>query len=180
MSKNNDNISKFLITIIAIGFAAWFGGSLARTAMGYELFYPDGYLTLKNELTNDIRMHTVKLFTTLALYTSIGYTAAFLAAIALFVRLKKRLKIEGRLFMSFILLFIAAPVQFYLIYFDWQLAEKVIWANVTSFDDPNVQKYFLSRFNNTAIATFSALAFLLNLTCLLYVIWQPLSGKSKE
>jgi len=177
MSIKNDKFSLILITIIGLGFATWFGGSLSRTALGYDLFYPDGYLTLRNELSKEVQMHTVNLYSSLSLYTSIGYSFAFASAIALSVRLRKKMKEQGWLFMAFVLFFVASPVQFYLIYFDWQLAEKVLRANVSSFTDINIEKYFLNRFRDASIATFSALSFLLNLTCVLYVVWQPLSRK---
>lgn len=172
--------SKILLTILAFGFSLWFGGSVVRSTIGFDLFEPTTNLELKQNYSNEIQMHSVYLYATTSLYTGIGFIAAFLSSIALAVYWRKHLKARGWLFMSFALFFIASPVEFYLVFSDLKLSIAVYLDNVRDFASLPVTDYFYNRFKNPGIATPSALAFLAMITAVIYVVWRPLDEKQKE
>lgn len=168
------------MTIFAFGFALWFGGSVIRSAIGFDVFYPSAKLELKNHYSNEIRMHSVYLYATTSLYSDIGYFAAFVSAVVLALYWRNYLKKRGWLFMSFILFIVASPVEFYLMYYDIKLSIAIYYEQVKDFASVPVTEYFVERFTQPEVATPSALAFLAVITALLYMIWRPLDEKYKD
>lgn len=163
-----------LISIFALGFIIWFGGSIVRSATAFDIFTPGRELELRPGYTDEIRMHSVYNYSMMSSYTDIAYGAAFVSALLLIILMRKQLKQRGWLLMAFVLFFISAPIEAVLIYYDIQLGLAIHWDNLKDFNDPMVSDYFLSRFRNTALSVPSALAFLASLTALLYIIWRPL------
>lgn len=166
-----------LLSVALIGFAAWFGGNLARTAIGYDIFKPEAVLSLKENYTNDIRMQNIYLFADLAIYTDVGYGLFAISLIIYALRNRKYWKQNGWLAMSFILLLIALPVQAYLFYMDWRLAHSVVLQHTRDFYDWEVQEFFYNRFvgNNWTVA--SSLSFLTTTASALCFVWLPLIRK---
>jgi hypothetical protein len=113
--KYNKKLVKALITAFALAFLTWFGGSIVRSAVGIDLFYPNAEMILKSHYTNEIRMHSAYLFATLALYPGVAYIIAFITGLTLFIMLRKYMKREGWLFMAFILFFLASPMELYML-----------------------------------------------------------------
>lgn len=172
--------AKIFMTILAFGFCLWFGGSVVRSAIGFDIFYPSAKLELKSHYTNEIRMHSVYLYATTSLYSDIGYFASFVSVLALAIYWRKQLKLRGWLFMSIMLFLVASPVELYFIYCDIKLSLAIYYDQVKDFASMPVTTYFYDRFKQPSMATPSALAFLAIITSVLYIIWRPLDGKSKE
>jgi hypothetical protein len=172
--KFNSVTSKIFLSIFAFGFSIWFGGTLLRSAIAFDLFEPSTKLELKSYYSNEIRMHSTYLFATLGIYTDIGYAASFFAAMALFIYWRKNLKTKGWMLMAFILFFITVPVEFLLIYYDIKLSIAIYYDKIKDFANPAIKDYFLARIQNTSIATPTALAFLASITTILYLVWRPL------
>ncbi len=176
----NKPIVKIFTTILAFGFIIWFGGSIVRSALAFDVFVPGRALELKPEYSNEVRMHSVYLYGMLAFYTGIGYSLAFVSVVALTVMLRREMKKSGWFFMSIILFLLASPVEIYLVINDLYLNMALYYDNVTDFFDPAIQKHFVGRFRNVTIATFSGLAFLSAMTCIIYVVWRPLNSKADK
>lgn len=172
-------ICKVLLTIFALSFIMWFGGSFFRTIVAFDLFVPGADLELKTEFNDIMRMHTVRLYAAMSAYSMGAYIAAFLSLTALLVYIKKEFKLKGWLFMSVILFYISSPIELYLLYYDYNLSVAVFWDRINDFNHKIVQDFFLNRFKSIAIATTSALSFLMILTAILYMVWKPLD-KEKE
>ncbi len=75
---------------------------------------------------------------------------------------------------------LASPVEIYLIINDIQLNMALYYDKVTDFSAPAIQKHFVGRFRNVTTATFSGLAFLAAMTCIIYVVWRPLNSKMEK
>lgn len=174
-----DKITKTTLTLMLLGFALWFGGSILRTAIGYDLFSPEAVLSLKSHYSPQVQMQNVYLFANLAIYTAIGYSVFFISMLVLFFKNKSRLKQNGWLLMAFVLLLIASPVQFYLMYFDYNLAMPVVRERLADFQSYPVQNYFLNRFTNDNLTVLSSLSFLITMTSAIYFIWMPLKKTIK-
>lgn len=171
-----DNLTKIMITALLLGFSIWFGGTIARGAIGYDLFNPEAQLVLKDSYSNELKMQNVFLYANLALYTGVGYVAAFLASIVIAVKLKSQMRKNGWLFMALLLFFVASPLHLYFIYMDYQLAMPVVQGGLRDFLAYPVQHYFFSRFTNIGLTTMSSLAFLANMTSAIFVVWKPLQS----
>lgn len=170
----HDTLSKILLSIMLLGFALWFGGSIARTAIGYDLFKPEAVLSLKETYTNIQQMQNIYLFANLAIYTDFGYVAFVLALIIYWFKQKHVAKENGWLVMALILCLIALPVQSYLIYIDYRLANSIIFHNVRDFYDWEIQEFFYNRFVSNSWTVASSLSFLCTATSALCFAWLPL------
>ncbi len=169
--------SSVLLTVALIGFAAWFGGNLSRTAIGYDIFKPEAVLTLKDNYTDAIRLQNIYLFADLAIYTDVGYVLFAISLIIFALRNRKCWKQNGWLLMSLILLLLALPVQAYLFYMDWRLASSVVLQNLCDFYAWEVQEFFYNRFVSNNLTVASSLSFLTTTAAAACFAWLPLSRK---
>lgn len=162
---------KLLLSVLAFGLVVYIGGTIVRTAVAFEIYVPGTEMTLKTEYSDALRLHTVKLFATGALYTDIGFIAALIASIGICIVFNKQVKQKGWLFIALMLIFIATPIELYLTYLDFKL-NSVIWDAVGSFNDVAIKEFFARRFTKLTIP--SALAFLAISTSILLAVWRPL------
>ncbi|MEJ5244211.1 MAG: hypothetical protein WHV28_00710 [Bacteroidota bacterium] len=169
--------SSVLLTVALIGFAAWFGGNLSRTAIGYDIFKPEAVLSLKDNYNDAIRMQNIYLFADLAIYTDVGYGLFAISLIIYALRNRKSWKQNGWLLMSLILLLLALPVQAYFFYMDWRLAHSVVLQNVRDFYDWEVQEFFYNRFVGNNWTVLSSLSFLTTTAAAACFAWLPLIRK---
>ncbi len=167
--------AKLLLTLIALGLLIWLGGSIIRTAIAYDLYVPGTALKLKNWYSDQERIHAVRMFGMGAMYTDIAYGTALASSILLCIYWRKNLKKRGWLFMSFVLMFLAAPVELYMIYLDIKLNLGLFWTNIANFDTPVIKDYFTYRFTKLAIP--STMSYLAVITSILFIIWRPLDLK---
>lgn len=173
-------IDKILITIIAIGFIFWMGGILARTIVAFDVFIPGSDMVLKPDMSDILKMQNVYLFTSMSLYTSVGYVAAFVGLLILIIRLRKNLRSMGWLFMASVLFLITTPIEFIRIYMDGQLSIAIFQNNIFDFNAEVIQQNFIERYRANWFRIASSLSLLANLTALLYVVWQPLDKRKKQ
>ncbi|MBI5325956.1 MAG: hypothetical protein HZB41_11910 [Ignavibacteriae bacterium] len=156
-----------------MGFFIWFGGSIIRTAVAYDLFIPATELTLKNYYSEELRIQTVKLFAIGAVYTDISYGIAFISTVLLCIYWRKNIKERGWLFMAFVLVFISAPVELALIYLDIQLSLGLYYGNeIIKFSDKIINDYFMFRYTKMVIP--STMSFLAFISAIIFIIWRPL------
>ena len=174
----NEKHLKIILTALLLGFALWFGTSVSRTAVAYDLFQSDASLTLKDHYSNEIRMHNVYLFTNLALYSGVGFVSMLISMIFLLASKYNQLKKDAWLFMAFVLFFIAMPVQIYF-FLDYNLATALLRNNVSDYFSIEIQQYFHSRIVGQSLTTINILSFLSIMTGALYFVWKPLNYKGK-
>lgn len=165
---------KIFLTFFAFGFILWFGGSILRTAIAFDLFVPGTKLILKEYYSNAIRMHSVYIYSMLSFYTGVGFGIAFISSIILNIKFRKILKQRGWLFMAFILFYFSSIAAGLLIYQDIRLAMDINWYHVTEFSSETVQKYVINRFKYLPVSSSYWLSLLASLTSLIYIIWRPL------
>ncbi|OGU13010.1 MAG: hypothetical protein A2X61_10525 [Ignavibacteria bacterium GWB2_35_12] len=177
--RHKTKTSRILLTLAALGFFIWFGGSVIRTAVAYDLFEPGSALTIKSYYSDLQKMETVRLFAVGALYTDIAYGVALVSSIILCAYWKQYLKKRGWLFMAFVLVFISAPIELVLIYLDMELNLGLYFGNeLIKFTDNVVNNYFMFRFTKMAIP--SAMSFLAFITAIIFIVWRPLDKSKKE
>lgn len=170
-----NRLTKIAITILTFGFILWFGGSVMRSAIAFDIIIPGVQVGVKSSYPVNLLMHSVYNFGMLASYTDFGYIIALIAALYLVIIWRKQLRERGWLFMAFILFFLTVPIEGYLIYMDIKLSIAIYWNNVRDFYNPDIQKFFFERYKSVTITTMSGLAFLSSITSVLYLIWRPLN-----
>ena len=132
--------AKIFITILVFGMILWIGGNVVRNVIAYDLFIPGTALELKNWYSDETRLTTVSLFRISGFYTIVGFCMAFVSSVVLFVYLRKYLKIKGWFFMALILVFLASPVEFYLMYYDIKIILAFNAMEINSFNDKIITK----------------------------------------
>ncbi len=165
---------KVLLTFFAIGFVVWFGGTVIRTTISYDLFVVGSDFVLKPEYTNEVRMYNAYVYSITSLYTDIAYGISAISSILLAIFTRKDFKKRGWLFMAFILFILTVPFEIMLIYNDIKLSNLVYYGDVKDFFDKSIQKYYVDRVENAQYTMMSGLIMLAALTCILYAIWRPL------
>lgn len=169
--------NKLLVSFFVLAYAIWIGGSLVRSIIAFSVFEPFSTSTLVRQVSNDILMQSVYLFSASASYTNVAYFVLLVIAIILFVRTRHLFKQEGWLMMSFILFFATAPIQLILIYFDANLSIEVFWNHRWEFYHPQILTYFLNRITNPLWNSLSGISFLANLTIVFLAVYQPLRNE---
>jgi hypothetical protein len=165
---------KTLISIALICFVFFLGGTVIRSAIAFDLFLPNANFELKHEFTNEMRMQSMYVYAITAFYTDFGYGITFLIMTSLLFSLKKYFKQEGWLFMIFTLFFLTAPINAFTIYYDYKLNEAIMYNHLTDFNSWDVQHWFVERYKDLRINSASTISFFASITCLVFLIWQPL------
>jgi len=167
-----EKLTKIILTIFIITVVFWIGGSLIRNIMAFDLFIPATELSLKNYYSEEVRMHTIHLYSVSSVYTGISFGIALVASVLLFIILLKKLKYEGWLFMSFILFFIVAIVELYITYLDVMLGMAISDSIVYSFTSDPIKDYFLFRYYKLGIL--EPMKYLGVITIIILAVWKPL------
>jgi len=173
--KNSSILTKIFLSVLAIGAIIWLGGTVTRNAIAFDLFVPGTALTLKNWYSEEMQLTTVSLFRIAGFYTIVGFCMTFVSAIYLFIIYKKEFKSKGWLLMSFVLFFLASPIEFYLMYYDIKIILAFNNMQIDSFHDSIINDFFIARFSKLTIP--ATLSFLASFTAILLLIWQPLNKK---
>jgi len=170
---NNTKIRIFLL-LFSISFIFWLGGNLIRSIIAFSVFEPFATQTLVRQVSNDILMQSVYLFSASSSYTIPAYLLSVLSAIFLTIIFREKLKDNGWLMMCIILFFSTLPINLILIYFDIRLSIEVFWNSRWEFYHPEITKYFLNRIISPLWNSLGGISFLANLTIIYLVIFQPL------
>jgi hypothetical protein len=168
----NKTSEKIFAVLFAFGLILWIGSAIIRTGVAFDLYIPGSVLILKNWLTNEVQVNTVRLFANLALYQLIGFVLTFVATIVIAVLNKGNIKTRGWLFMSFVFVFLASGIEIVLLYLDLKLNLAFFNGQVKLFTDSAIQDYFVFRFTKMTIP--AALALLSLISCVIVLVWQPL------
>lgn len=173
-----DTFRKIIYSLGVVGLTVWFGGSVVRAAMGFDLFNPGADLLLKDFYTDEVRMHAVYLYGIMSFYTSIGYGLAVLAAFVFIADRKGQFKKKGWMMMSAILFLLAIPVQAYSIYLDIMINMALKEHGTIRFSDVRFQEYFVFKFKNVNFQIASTLSFLSIAFSMVIPVWKPLEEKA--
>lgn len=145
--------------------------------MAFDLFVPATELSLKNYYSQEVRLHTIHLYSVGSVYTGIAFSIAVICSLLLFFLTKKKLKVNGWLFMSFIMFFLVVVLECYNLYLDIMLGMAISNNEIDSFSSPAIKEYFLFRYYKLGIL--EPLKYLAIITIIVLIVWKPLN-KSKD
>lgn len=167
--------TKLILSILIFGLLFFLGGKIIRSTIAYDLFEPNTQLELKKSYTESEQLQTLRLYSMSSFYVLTGFSICFVCIIALNINLRKHLKTKGWVFMAIVLFYLASIVELYLGYFDFNLAWAFQYYPPKSFNDNIITEYFLVPIRKYSVA--SGLAFLAELSCILFIVWKPLDNK---
>lgn len=170
-------MKKIIYFLFAVFFVVWFGGSIIRNVMIFDIFVPAAALEFKPEYSDELINYNIKLFSATSVYTNASYSAAFLLLIAITIISSKQLKKEGWLFMSIALFFLSSPVILYNIYLDFSLSYALHFNDFSYLKNLSVQDAIFLRYSNSLNTVLSGIAYLANANIILYLVYKPLSLK---
>lgn len=169
--------AKCIASLVAMSAVLWFGGSIVRYAIAFDVFLP-GTLTVKPFLTPGEVNATVRFFAITGFYTAVCYAVTWVFSIILMLQLRGRLKANGWLFMSFVLFYLASPIELYQLWYDVRLIEltqRIDYRTLMATND--MWLIFAERFS-PKLSGIGFISILAHFTVLLYGIWQPLKKKT--
>jgi len=172
--------NKILILIFALGVIVWLGGNVIRTVIAFDLFIPGKEMEIKQTYSDELKMHSVLIYSNTSIYTNVCYGLAVVSFFLILGKIKENFKEKGWLFMASILFVFTIPVELYSIIQDIYLALAIHSDNIKNFNDIQITQYFTNRYFSVSYRTFSSLSFLASVTAILYLVFQPLSIKKIE
>ena len=172
---------KVLLTLSAIGFMLWIGGSVVRTTIAYDLFVP-GTLVYKPELPRDAVAQTLHVYGITALYVWVGYGMALSGFLPVFISLRRRWRSYGWLFMAGVLFLMFIPLEAVFAYFDWRISQTV--GIGLGFDIEEAKSLLLEAFSLKFLGDFGSGARWLTvfgyLAAIAFIVWRPLHRQIPE
>ena len=170
--KKNTYI-KLLITIIGLSGALWFGGSVVRSSIAFDIFETsDPSLSLKADYSEAEVMQSIYVYTNSSFYTMVGFGCLLFFGILFVINSRKDLKKMGWLVMAIILVFLATSVEAIMAYNDVLLIRAFDANRLLDIHNPIIQECFFRRVRVMTVP--SGLSTLAMLTSFIYCIWRPL------
>ncbi len=165
---------KVFVTLFALGGVVWFGTSITRMVVGFDVFVP-GTLELRPTQSEEIRLHTIWLFTLLGGWTGWAFGVATVGGLGTAVLLRSYFRSHGYLMMATILFVLLLPVQAYVAWEDyrlWTLFDRVTGMPLAQ--PAEILRTFMYRYTTTAVNVMIGMSMLAALTILLVITLRPL------
>ncbi len=174
-----NRFQKILIFLWSVGIILWIGGSIVRASIVYDIFEPRiNSIAFRDWVTENFALWTVRHFSIGSLYTGIGFVLALVSSISLFPSMKKKFKFEGWLMMSYLLFFLAALSEFFLLYNDIRLGLYVFFNDNLDYYSSEIQTFFHNRFAKlNFLMVYNWLAIF---TILFLFVFKPLKKRQNE
>jgi hypothetical protein len=161
-------------SVFALGGLVWFGTTLARMIVGFDMFNP-GTTVLKTAQAEAVQLHTVWLFTMLGGWSGWAYVVTSLGGLAALLLSMRSWKDKGWILMSGLLFATTLPGQVWIILQDiqlWTLFDSGTGLPLASAED--VMGVFLHRMTDVTSSVVNGLTILMAFTIALVLAWQPL------
>lgn len=172
--------SRIALTLAALGGTLWFGASVARAIVGFDIFVP-GTIEFKAAQTEAMRLHTIWIYTLLGGLTGWSFAAMVIGGVWSAIALKRRWKTNGWILMNLILLLVIIPGQAWMIKQDyalWQLYDISTGMPLAPFQE--IISVFSQRVMVVAASVINGLTLLVAVTMVLTLVWRPLSIEGRQ
>jgi len=167
---------KLLKTLILVSFAIFFGISIARSVIFYDLYSLNettGQLELRTEFSPGIQYRSMFHFFALSAYTSVSYIAFFVFSILYCALNFKKIKYEGWLFMNLVLLVLISFFEFYVIYRDIIVSLGIFYDKINNINSPIIKNYMEFKSSGN-VSIFSGLSFIAQINIFIFMVFKPL------
>jgi hypothetical protein len=166
-------LSRTFITLFVIGSVLWFGASVARFVIAYDVYIP-GTTEMKVGQTEEARLVTVWLYTLVGGWTGWSFATAFVGFLGLTLTTMRWWKQEGWLFMSSILFTLIIPAQAWMIWQDyemWKLFDAGTGTPLAAVSE--ILAVFSRRMTDVVYSVVNGLTFLSAITIMILGVWRP-------
>lgn len=181
MNENQyNNRLKLLFTLALVGFMIWFGGSIMRGIIAYDLFETVNNELIRTEKSESEIFSAVYYFSMMSIYIHGSYILAAISVVLLTIFSYKKMRTNGWIFMAVVLFYLFLPVEAIRLWFDYNLADAIFNNGLTDVNSEIFKDYFYRRYEYTLYTTLFALSLLSNLSSLIIVIWKPLVQNVSE
>ena len=173
-TAETSHIRTLFATVFAVSATVWFGMTLARMVIGFDLFEP-GTTVIKAAQNESIRLHTIWLYTLLGGWVGWSYAAAVIGAIGTTFMTARRWRDHGWMMMCALLFAVTIPGQVWSTMHDidlWNMFDASSGMALASADD--VMRLFLQRTTNVMSSVVSGSNLLIAVTIAVLVVWRPL------
>jgi hypothetical protein len=170
----DSRVFRFFLSLFAVGGVIWLGASIARMVVGFDVFTP-GTLVFKTTQSEDVRLHTIWLFTLLGGWTGWSFLVATIGGVGVITMARRSFRTHGWLLMAAILFVLIMPVQGFVAYEDyrlWTLFDRTTGMPLAQ--PAEIIAAFLHRYTNTAVNIMLGMAMLSALTIILLCTVRPL------
>lgn len=171
---------KFIFTFALIGFMIWFGGSIMRGVIAYDLFETTNNVLTRTDKSPAEIFNAIYYFSSMSIYTQTGYVVVAVSVILLNILTFKSIKKNGWIFMAIVLFYLFLPVEIIRMWYDYNLADAIFNNGLTDVNSEIFKDYFYKRYEETIFTTLFSMSLMSNLTSIIIVIWKPLVQKVSE
>jgi hypothetical protein len=157
-----------------VGGALWLGGNVTRIFVIYDLYVP-GTIELKASQSEDMRMHTIRLFAQSSSITGWGYALLALGGVVCTVLAAKHFRTRGWMVMMATLTVLIIGVGGYFAWDDYQLLNLFDRVTGTAYAQPrDILQIVTRRFTTVWMNMASGALMLAGITTIFYGAFRPL------
>ena len=162
------------LCVLLLSALTWFGSFVTRAVVGNELLEP-GTGRLITTFSLETEQHLYRVLAASAIPMVIGYILLLISSAVFLSTSPLRLRENGWLLMSALLLYLFVPVEVFVLSLDVRMISVQFFGNA---DVPALRELFLARLGALAGAPF--IAVLCYLTIVPLAIFQPLRRKAQQ
>lgn len=173
---------KGIITIALIAFAIYFGVSIGKSAIFYDLYNLNadaGSLALRADLGGDNIYRSIFHFFQLSSYTTVSYIVYLISLMLLLILNKGYIKKNGWLFMVAVLAILFAPFELYVIFKDIEISRIIFWGGGADAAADKINEYMKFR-SDSKFSLISGLSFLSQITIFVFAVFKPLNSENAK
>ena len=173
---------KGIISIALIAFAIYFGVSIGKSAVFYDLYNLNadtGSLALRADLGGDNIYRSIYHYFQLTSYTSVAYFVYFASIILLLILNKGQIKRQGWLFMVAILAILFSPFEIYVILKDIEISRIIFWGGGAEAAADKINEY-MKFHSDSKFSLISGLSFLSQITIFVFAVFKPLNSENAK
>jgi hypothetical protein len=165
--KKQSIISKGILFLTVTSLILWLGSYIIRNIVIYQLFEPIN-LDLRSIYNEQNLIAVFNIILPLITFNLVTYISFILFFIMFLLSTKIRLKNEGWLFISTIIILITMPFETYLSVYDYKIANMIVRHNAIVTDIVN-----LIRERITKLSSFSFIEFFSYLAIVFLTLFKP-------
>jgi hypothetical protein len=173
-------VFKTFFFLYLVGGALWLGGSVTRLFVIYDLYVP-GTVELKAAQTEEMRMHTIRLFAQSSAITGWGFALLALGGIVCSILAAKHFRTHGWMLMMSITSVLIIGVGGYFAWDDYQLLNMFDRVTGAAYAQPqDILHIVTQRFTTVWMNMASGALILAGMTTIFYGAFRPLHRTSTD
>ena len=172
--ENITKISRFFAFVAFLFFILWLGGYIARHLFIFQLFEPED-LVLREYFSQQNVIPVLYSTVGLMIFNIVSFAVFIITFSAFLITSGIKLKQEGWLLIVTLIVYLTAPMEVFLITFDFQIVQKLLSEIFSSYEMLTLFKERITILGSFPLAEIFAYIFIIFL-----IVFQPLRLKQNE